>query len=310
MRPRFSLVASPRLVSHSPNENFLRVCQAELAFLIKASRPGFYLTAIWFYLLPLGPIWPISSFAFWLGLFYVGFPLGILIYAGNDVTDHETDRLNPRKDTFLFGARPTREQIAGLPARIFLVQAPFLAAFVYLIGPKALLWFAALLGATLLYNAKPFGAKDRPGFDLLAQTGYLLVFVLANWINGQTLAPYFIFVFGALFAMHSHLFGQIMDIAPDQSAGRQTTAVCIGTRPSKALIVALLLVEAGLALRIVEKPYLPVFLALAACWFAFDGLILWREKPYAAWQMRAFLLGWNGLLALEIAVSWWLNRRF
>jgi 4-hydroxybenzoate polyprenyltransferase len=33
----------------------------------------------------------------------------------------------------------------------------------------------------------------------------------------------FPFVFGALFAMHSHLFGQIMDVAPDRLAGRRTT---------------------------------------------------------------------------------------
>ncbi len=277
--------------------------RSELHFLVKASRPGFWLTAMWFYLLPLWPHLPLDSFAFWLGLVYVGLPLGTLIYAGNDVTDELTDRLNPRKDTFLFGARPTREQIKGLPRRIFLVQAPFIAALAWILGPLALVWFLAVLGMTALYNAPRFGAKDRPGFDLAAQIGYLLVFVLATWLNGLPLAPVCVFAFGALFAMHSHLFGQIMDIAPDGAAGRRTTAVAIGARSSKSLVVLFLFIEAFLATQIAAKPWLPFFLAGSALWFALDAAVLWRGRPYAAWQMTAFFLGWNALLVLEIVFS-------
>jgi hypothetical protein len=116
---------------------------SEIRFFVKASRPGFWLTSVWFYLLPLAPHLPLRSFAFWLGLVYVGFPLGMLIYAANDLTDELTDRLNPRKDTFLFGARPTRDQIVELPWRILLVQVPFVALFIALLGPRAALWFAA-----------------------------------------------------------------------------------------------------------------------------------------------------------------------
>ncbi len=276
---------------------------SEFSFIVKASRPGFWLTAIWFYLLPLGPQWPLHSLAFWLGLAYVALPLGLLIYAGNDVTDELTDRLNPRKDTFLFGARPTPEQIARLPRRIAVVQMPFLVVFLWLLGPRALLWFLAVVGMTTLYNAPRFGAKDRPGFDMLAQVGYLLVFVLAAWLNRLPSVPWFLFAFGALFAMHSHLFGQIMDIAPDSAAGRRTTAVTIGPRAAKALIVAFLLTEAWIASRISYKPWLPIFLAGSALWFTLDAALLWRDRPYRAWQMVAFFLGWNILLLIEIGWS-------
>ena len=205
-----------------PCERFSDAVRAEVRFLLKASRPGFWLTAAWFYLLPLGSNAPLNSPSFWLGLFYVGFPLSMLIYAGNDVTDTQTDALNPRKDSYLFGARPTLAQIRGLPLRILLVQMPFVALFTFLLGPRALLWFAATLGASLLYNSR-HGAKDRAGFDVLAQVGYLLVFVLSSWLCQVPLSPWPLWVFGALFAMHSHLFGQIMDIEPDALAGRRTT---------------------------------------------------------------------------------------
>ena len=45
------------------------------------------------------------SAGFWLGLLYVTFPLGLIIYGWNDIADADIDSFNPRKGTFLFGAR-------------------------------------------------------------------------------------------------------------------------------------------------------------------------------------------------------------
>ena len=278
-------------------------CLAEAIFLIKASRPGFYLTAMWFYLLPFGAQIPLDNPAFWLGLFYVGFPLGTLIYAGNDIGDRETDRLNPRKDTWLFGARPTPSQIAGLPLRIALVQLPFAVVFTLLIGPRALLWFALLVGITALYNAPRWGAKDRPGFDVLAQIGYLLVFVLANWLTQNPLSPWFIFAFGALFAMHSHLFGEVIDIAPDAAARRRTTAVVIGARATKCVMAALLVVESLIATQIGDKPWIAPALFLGALVFLIDAKWGWKNASYPTWLIMLFFVGWNLVLVGEIALS-------
>ena len=82
--------------------------------LMKVARPGFWTTSLWFYLLPLGQQHVFGSWTFWLGCFYVTFPLGLLIYGWNDLVDAETDRLNPRKGNFLFGARPDDAQLAAL----------------------------------------------------------------------------------------------------------------------------------------------------------------------------------------------------
>jgi len=287
----------------------VRVLCRDALFLVKAARPGFWLTSMWFYLLPLQPNLPLHSFAFWLGLAYVGFPLGMAIYATNDLSDGKTDALNPRKDSYLFGARPTPEQVASLPLAIILVQVPFFAAFALICGPVfAGLWALAGLAAMLFYNHPSRGAKDRPWFDTLSQSGFTLVFVLSCLLNGRPQASPAIFLFGACFAMHSHLFGQVMDLEPDAAAGRRTTAVVIGPRWAKAVCAGLMLVETGLALFIPSKPWLVLICLGGAVFFAIDSWFLWRAKPYAPWQMAVFFLGWNGFLVAETVLSWAVER--
>ena len=273
---------------------------SELLFTLKASRPGFWLTTLWFYLMPHDGRFAPANGAFWLGLVYITLPLGMLIYAGNDLSDAETDRLNPRKDSFLFGARPTPDQLFELPWRICLVQVPFVALFSAIWGFKALLWFAVLAGGSALYNRKGGGAKDVPIFDLLFQCGYLLVFVLSDWTRGAPSA-WPIYAFGFAFAAHSHLFGQIMDVAPDARAGRRTTAVWLGVVRAKLFIAALLLLEVALATLLPFKPYLAPLLAIGALFFALDALV-WRARPYPLAFLKLFFVGFNLALLLEIGL--------
>src|SRR5437762_2905604 len=55
------------------------VTAEEIVFLVKAARPGFWLTSIWFYLVPVGGRQVLDQAEFWLGLVYVSFPFGLLI---------------------------------------------------------------------------------------------------------------------------------------------------------------------------------------------------------------------------------------
>ena len=102
------------------------------------------------------------------------------------------------------------------------------------------MWLAALLLAVFVYNARPFAWKGRPPFDVLIQASYLLVFVLSSWLNKMPQLPWQAFLFGAMFAMHSHLFGEVMDIEPDRKSGRKTLAIVLGTVPTKLLIAVCL----------------------------------------------------------------------
>lgn len=269
-----------------------------------AARPGFWLTAVWFYLLPCGGVWVFDKPLFWLGLAYVTFPLGLLIYGLNDLFDYETDHLNPRKGTYLFGARGEREDLARLPWAIGLVQAPFWALFLAVVGPKFLVWAAVLVALIALYNFPRWRFKSRPVLDMLNQAGYLLVFILSSWLAGLPQLPWPSFVFGLLFAMHSHLLGQIMDVEPDRAAGRKSTAVVFGVVPSKCLLALLIAAEGLLLAFALDQPWVGGFFAAGAVYFLADAFLLWKAKPYGGLMMRLYLIGWNGIALASIPYVW------
>src|SRR5216683_3819910 len=114
--------ASPIVASRQQSHSYL-------VFMLQVSRPGLWSTTILFYLMPLGHADILRSGKLWLGLFFVLFPLGFLLYGVNDIVDAETDALNPRKGTFMFGSRGAREQLAALKWQIAVAQIPFAAVF-------------------------------------------------------------------------------------------------------------------------------------------------------------------------------------
>ena len=246
----------------------------------------------------------IRSWTFWVGLFYVLVPLGLVLYGVNDIVDADADRFNPRKGTFLFGSRGAAKQLAALRWQIALAQIPFVALFFVVIGPLILLWLAALALAVTLYNSPRVGWKGRPPFDVLIQASYLLVFVLSSWLNRVPQLPWPTFVFGAMFAMHSHVFGEVMDIAPDQRSGRRTTATQIGAVRAKVLIAAFLCVESVLVHHFFRDPVIAVFLAAGAVWFVLDATLFWKDRTYTSSQMRLFMWAWNATALLGMYWNW------
>ncbi len=257
-----------------------------------------------FYLMPPDRADFLHSGKLWLGLFFVLFPLGLLLYGVNDIVDAETDALNPRKGTFMFGSRGAREQLSALKWQIAVVQLPFAVLFYFFVGPRILWWYALLLLAVGVYNAPGIAWKGRPPFDVLIQASYLLVFVLSSWLNKVPQLPWQTFLFGAMFAMHSHIFGEVMDIEPDHLSGRRTTATVIGRVRAKFLIAAFLTIETVLVQVYFRDSVIASFLALGALWFLFDATLLWRNRAYTPKQMRLFLWGWNAAALLGMFWNW------
>src|SRR5262249_48347497 len=139
---------------------------------------------------------------------------------------------------------------------------------------------------------------------VLIQASYLLVFVLSSWLNGVPQLPWQTFVFGAMFAMHSHVFGEVMDIGPDRLSGRHTTATEIGAIPSKLLVAAFLMVETMLIYRYFGDFVIAGFLGLGALWFLADACFVWKHRPYSPLEMRLFMWGWNAAALTGIAWNW------
>src|ERR1700682_4222753 len=289
--------ASPSVERHEQSHSYL-------VFLLQVSRPGLWCTTALFYLMPLGHADIVHSGKLWLGLFFVLFPLGFLLYGVNDIVDAETDSLNPRKGTFMFGSRGGREQLAALKWQIAVVQMPFVMAFYFFVGPRILWWYALLLLAVGLYNAPGIGWKGRPPFDVLIQASYLLVFVLSRWLNHLPQLPWPTFVFGALFAMHSHVLGEVMDMVPDGRSGRRTTATQIGAVRAKFLIAAFLCIETAIVYRFFHDAIIAGFLGVGVLWFVVDSSVLWKERSYTPGQMRALMWAWNGAAVLGMYWNW------
>lgn len=281
-----------------------RTIWSELVFLTQVARPGLWTTTALFYLMPLGHADVARSWIFWVGLFYVLVPLGLILYGVNDIVDACADAHNPRKGTFLFGSLGTNEQLASLRWKIVVAQLPFVALFLILIGTKILLWYAALAAAVAFYNSPHVGWKGRPPFDVLIQASYLLVFVLSSWLNHVPQLPWPTFVFGALFAMHSHIFGEVMDIVPDRRSGRRTTATQVGAVRAKFLMAALLSVETGIVYWFFHDAIISGFLGVGVVWFIVDSSVLWKERAYTPRQMRAFMWAWNGAAVLGMYWNW------
>ncbi|MCO6046420.1 UbiA family prenyltransferase [Aeoliella sp. ICT_H6.2] len=275
--------------------------------LIQVARPGLWSTQLWFYLLPLGGHRLLDTVGFWLGAVYVMFPLGLLLYGWNDWADYETDRLNPRKGNLLFGARLPAEALKRLPWMIAVVQIPFFVAFTLLIGAKFLLWIAAAVAVNACYNSPAINFKGRPLLDALSQSGYLLVFVLASWVNNVPQLPWPVFLFGLLFAIHSHLLAEITDIEPDRAAGRRTTAVAIGGGRTKLVVALILLAESTLLFAYFSQTAMgrlaAGFLLLAGVGFAGDGWLR-GGRTIAPRHLAYVLVAWNVVAVASMYLVW------
>ena len=267
---------------------------------VKIARPGFWPTQLWFFVLPMAGEHVLGSLAFWVGATYVCFPLGLLLYGWNDLGDSETDRQNPRKDSWVFGARPDSTMRKRLPLIIAGVQLPFVGMMVWLVGPWILVWFVAVLATNWSYNNLQF--KRLPVLDLVNQVGYLLIFLLAIWLCNLPNLGWPVLVFSALFAMQSHLFGQLMDIDEDTNAGRRGTAIQLGVRGSKIMLAVMMMVEGIIAAVYFRGGFVAVFMFSGAVFFAADAMVGPRRYPVSFTKL--FFIAWNLIVIATMHLVW------
>ncbi|HEY8901524.1 MAG TPA: UbiA family prenyltransferase [Chthoniobacterales bacterium] len=261
-------------------------------FLLKASRPGLWFQTLWLYTLPLATSHRVGDAAFWLGFAFVLLPLNLLVYGWNDLVDRETDAINPRKDSYLFGARGTPAQLATLPLAIAAINAPFFLVFVILRGGIMAAILAGMVLTVALYNLPRHGLRGRPPLELLNQFGYLLILPFAIVLNDVPPLPWQSVAYLALFCTHAHLMGEIMDVTPDREAGRRTTATVLGIIPVKLICLVLVLAEAFLLWIVFRDHVLGTFLLLGAGWLVFD-LFAFRDRSYSQSQFLLFGAGLN-----------------
>lgn len=278
----------------------------QLSFWLKVSRPGLWFATIWLYLLPTGQmqmIW--EEELFWLGFIYVCFPLNFLVYGWNDIADREIDQINPRKGNYLFGAKGSKEQLASLWKVILIVQLLFIPFFIYLDGAKMLLLFTGLLLVNALYNWPKHGLRSKPPWELLCQFGYLLVVPFSIWLNDTQALPALTYVYLLLFAIQSHLMGEVMDIVPDKAAGRKTTATLLGMKSTKLLIIAVVSAEVTLLFLVFKTYIFGGLLLMGLVWLLLDLFLIFKTKTYTMGQMKLFGYGSNAIALASMIYVWY-----
>jgi len=270
---------------------------------LKISRPGLWFPTIWIYLVPFGnqdQFW--ESWLFWLGLFFVTFPLNYLVYGLNDYNDEEADAVNDRKGNFLFGAKASRKHLDRLLKKITLVILPFIVLFTYLSGLKMFLLLVFMVVVNIIYNFKPFRIKERPPFEILIQIGYVTTAFFATELNNLEILPWQTLTYLSLFAFQAHIAGEIMDIEPDLASGKRTTATLLKRRNSKLLMFALLLLESFLVWFWFKDLVLALFLFVFSLWLVLDVFIFFKDKPYTLSQMKLF--GYAINLSAILSMAW------
>lgn len=274
-------------------------------FWLKVSRPGLWFATLWLYLLPTSQMDIMSSPIFWFGLIYVTFPLNFLVYGWNDIVDQETDAINPRKDTFWFGARGSEAQLNSLPIAIIVVQLIFMIPLVYFEGILMFFLFAGLVLVNWLYNLKNNGLRSRPPLELLCQIGYLLVAPFSILVNDAANLPILTFFYLFLFALQSHLIGEVMDIEPDRKSGRRTTATIIGMKKTKLLIIGIVASEVFILFYFYKEFIFGGILAIGLLWLLLDLFVIYKTKTYSLMQMKLFGLMSNVTAVFSMAYVWY-----
>ncbi|MFP6904913.1 MAG: UbiA family prenyltransferase [Verrucomicrobiota bacterium] len=272
---------------------------------LKISRPGLWFQTVWLYLLPTAAMRVWDSWEFWVGLVYVTFPLNFLVFGWNDIVDYSIDKANPRKDSWLFGARATPEQLLRLPVAMVLVQVPFWVVLVWLDYLAGGLTVAGILLINFLYNDQRIALRGRPPFDLLNPMGYLIILYLGYWLNAGHPVPWQTILYLCLFCLHAHVIGEVMDFYPDKLAGRVTSAGYMGIGLSKLLIILCLLGEAALVYFTFHEWVLTAFLLLCIAWLVVDLSWLFKEKQYGLSQLKLMGVAMNLAGYVSISYLWW-----
>ncbi len=277
----------------------------QVSFWLKVSRPGLWFATLWLYLMPTSGLDIWNSSNFWLGLFYVTFPLNFMIYGWNDINDYEIDQANPRKDSFWFGARGSKVQLSKLWKAILLVQVVTFPFFIWEVGLKMLYLYLALLFVNYIYNHSKYGLSSRPPLEIVCQIGYLLVVPFSVWLNGVEALPWQTYFYLLLFAFQSHLIGEVMDIEPDRKAGRKTTATQIGIKKTKLIIIFIVALETALLLFVFDEYIFGGMMGLAFAWLVIDLLLIFKSKIYTLQQMKLFGLLSNLVAVISMAYVWY-----
>ena len=169
----------------------------------------------------------------------LSWPFCLYLFGLNDLADTASDTLNPRKGSWIHGARfpetPSRLAHAAPWAGGAIVLAS-----ATLVPPRAALILAAILLVGWMYSSPPLRLKEIPIIDGLCTAVIMIGLLGAGYACGAPLVniPAESYAVAPTLA-GLHIFASVVDVDGDRIAGHKTLAVRSG--PRTASVVALLL---------------------------------------------------------------------
>lgn len=224
---------------------------ALLAHLLRVSRPAGWLIALGVYRVGMAYGDAQESVrATWIAA-ALTFPFGLVLFGWNDLADMASDRDNPRKGTWLHGARVDDSNVGATRAAVGGATALLLVAALVLLvrgqaapglgtdrGSGALL--AASVAIAWAYSARPLRLKEVPIVDGICSAASISALLALGWLQGQTeldvpLEP--IAFVPAIVGLHT--FATVMDRDSDRAARHRTLATRIGPRATAAVALGI-----------------------------------------------------------------------
>lgn len=234
-----------------------------LRFLIKVSRPRFWLYLFGPYLIGLvaGATVKEDVLRFDVLIFalFFLFPANLLVYGINDIFDFETDRLNPKKAEYEMLVRP--ESHRSLAIWIILLNLPFILV-AYLLAPQSLFSLAGFVFFSIFYSAPPIRAKQIPILDSAFNILYVLPAAFSFQMLTGSFPPIQVMLAGGFWTMAMHAYSAIPDIDSDRDANFNTVATLLRKNGTLSFCLFAYIASAALAF-----PYLGIFGLLVAMIF-------------------------------------------
>lgn len=170
------------------------------------------------------------NLTFIIGSLFFLVPYNLLMYGINDVFDYESDLKNPRKGG-VEGAVLDRSRHRLVLLTSLLFALPFIVYLLVVSNLAAQFILAYSLFMVIAYSAPHLRFKERPFLDSFTSASHFVspmvyALVLTGW-NASYAG--FVFAFFA-WAMASHAFGAVQDIAADRNGGIGSIATVFGAR--------------------------------------------------------------------------------
>ncbi len=177
-----------------------------------------------------------------LQLLMLSFPVCLFTFGINDIHDHQSDKMNPRK-TGMEGIllQPQYHR----PVMMAAIGVSILFCGISLASASLLNFFytITILVISYAYSAPPWRFKTRPPLDAVSAgiVGFMAPFALGfSFVDNAAALPFHAYCF-TFCVMGFHTFSAIMDYDVDRLSGDRTFAVAYGKRAAALFPAAIFL---------------------------------------------------------------------